>query len=106
MNELVLLLEKFLDDYYDRNEFSREDISNWAMLNMKNFYSTKLYMFITSLTLITDAKPNKYVGFNLIKIKSFLKLQPQKFDEWLVKHCESNKLNLKEIKLKLDVVKK
>jgi hypothetical protein len=105
MNEVVLLLEKFLDDFIDFQQLDRKQIDLWAIQNMTSVYSSKMSMFYTGLSLISDLKPNKIISFNFIKIKKFYESNPKKFEDWITKHCDSNKLNFKEIKIKCGLVK-
>lgn len=91
-NEIILLIEKFIEDNCELLAFSQEDIYSWCLTNMDSFYSSKYYLFNSGLKGFLNSKPNKLFSMNWNKIKILFKNDSKKFDELQAKHKKANKL--------------
>lgn len=91
-NDLVLLIEKFVEDNAELMNFTKNDVETWALRSINPYYSSKYYFFFKNLRLLLNENANKIFSFNWGRIKVFFKDDSKKYDELLSKHRKANKL--------------
>jgi hypothetical protein len=91
-NEIVLLIDKFLNDNAEGLNFSQADIEKWALFNMDHYYSSKFYFFFNHLKLLMHESSNHIFSFNWGLIKNYCKSDQKRYEELVARHRKANKL--------------